>query len=256
MVTSSASGTGQATISYAVIADTSTGRYGSINIGNAVFGVTQTTDDTGFVQQTYLDVLQRPADSTGMNNYVSALGSGAMTRSQVAAALITSPESQNNGLWLVKAYEGLLGRQADYGGWTYWYSVLHAGVPQDSVIAGFMASQEFINRWGTPDNATFVTEAYQFVLGRAPDSSGYNFWLNGLNNGNPRQDMLLGFLNSIEYGVDAQALIEGNLLYLGLLHRLPDSSGLAFWAGILEQGGSLAVIVDGFLSSQEYAERY
>jgi hypothetical protein len=255
MITSSAAGTGQATVSYSVGADGGPGDYGTIAIGNVMFTTTQTTDNAGFVQQTFQDVLERSPLSAESTLYVGQLNSG-VTRSQVAATIMTSPESVNNGLWLVKLYEGLLGRQADYGGWTYWYTYLHAGVPQDSLVGGFITSSEFTNRWGTPDNSGFVTEAYQFVLGRSPDTDGYNYWVAQLNSGLSRADLLTSFVDSAEYTGDSLALIEGNLLYLALLHRLPDTAGLTYWSSVLEQGTPLSVIVDGFLSSPEYAARY
>ena len=255
MITSSASGTGPSTISYSVGTDSGAGDYGSIMVGTTPFAVTQTADNAGFVQQTFLDVLQRPAASAETNTYAGQLSSG-QTRPQVAAAIMTSSESVNNGLWLIKLYEGLLGRQADYGGWTYWYGFLHAGVPQDSLVGGFIVSGEFSNRWGNPDNGTFVTEAYQFVLGRTPDTAGYNYWVGELSSGLSRAELLTSFVNSAEYTGASFALIQANLLYLALLHRLPDTAGLAYWTSVLEQGTPLSVIADGFLSSPEYAARY
>ncbi len=46
---------------------------------------------------------------------------------------------------------------------------------------------------------SFATALYQNVLGRAPDSSGLDYWTNQLNSGlQDRADVLMGFANSPE----------------------------------------------------------
>jgi hypothetical protein len=47
-----------------------------------------------------------------------------------------------------------------------------------------------------------------------------------------------------------------NLLYLALLRRTPDASGLAYWTGVLPNPGNLTAVINAFLNSQEYIQRY
>ena len=54
-------------------------------------------------------------------------------------------------------------------------------------------------------------------------------------------------------GSVAQTVAE---LYIGILHRAPDSAGLSYWEGQLNGGASLSGVIDGFIGSQEYATDY
>jgi hypothetical protein len=50
-------------------------------------------------------------------------------------------------------------------------------------------------------NRAFVLAQYFEYLRREPDTNGYNFWLNVLNNGQPNnfQGMVCSFITSLEY---------------------------------------------------------
>jgi len=67
-----------------------------------------------------------------------------------------------------------------------------------SIAAGFMQSSEFTNRYGTLTDTGFVNALYQNVLGRLPDQSGLNFWLDQLAHGTSRATVLVGFAESPE----------------------------------------------------------
>jgi hypothetical protein len=60
-----------------------------------------------------------------------------------------------------------------------------------------VATQPIMNA-GQFDN-TFLTGAYQKLLGRAPDQAGYDYWLNSLNSGANPQDIIKAFQGSQEY---------------------------------------------------------
>lgn len=47
-------------------------------------------------------------------------------------------------------------------------------------------------------NSDFINSLYKGITGRNADSNGFNFWLNDLNNGAARQNMLDSFMNSNE----------------------------------------------------------
>ncbi|MDR0775410.1 MAG: DUF4214 domain-containing protein [Azonexus sp.] len=51
------------------------------------------------------------------------------------------------------------------------------------LLSQFGASPEYTNTIAGLSNTQIVTKIYQNVLGRAPDSTGLNFWVNALNNG-------------------------------------------------------------------------
>jgi hypothetical protein len=78
----------------------------------------------------------RPADSGGLNYWVSQLNSGAMNRTQVAMWFYQSPEKR--GLRVDSLYNNLLGRDSDPGGRAYWASRLAA--EGDIALSNMLAS--------------------------------------------------------------------------------------------------------------------
>jgi hypothetical protein len=58
-------------------------------------------------------------------------------------------------------------------------------------------SAEFINR--NTSNEDFITILYRAFFDREPDTGGYYDWLNQLNSGKSRQNVLNGFIYSTEF---------------------------------------------------------
>jgi hypothetical protein len=52
--------------------------------------------------------------------------------------------------------------------------------------------------YGGTDNYYFALKLYQNVLGRAPDAEGLAYWVNRLNEGMPRENVILSFTESLE----------------------------------------------------------
>ncbi|MGL5115028.1 MAG: DUF4214 domain-containing protein [Beijerinckiaceae bacterium] len=98
-------------------------------------------------------------------------------------------------------YEAGFGRAADAGGLNYWIDQYDAGLSLQQMAAGFLDSQEFTARYGDDDamNATrFVEVMYNNVLGRAPDTGGYDYWVTRMDGGMDREQTLQQFALSDE----------------------------------------------------------
>jgi hypothetical protein len=84
------------------------------------------------------------------------------------------------------------------------------------------------------DNAVFVHEAYETMLGHDVDQAGLSYWLNQLNAGTSRQALSMALATSPEYRSD---VIGGNAatgvqdFYDLYLHRQSDAAGVAYWVG-------------------------
>ncbi|MEZ5343004.1 MAG: DUF4214 domain-containing protein [Acidimicrobiales bacterium] len=82
-----------------------------------------------------------------------------------------------------------------------------------------------------------VDDIYQNALGRTGDAGGRQYWLGQLQTGLPPQALGIYF-----YGSEEFVLKNGGYsgfvtaLYRVLLHREPDSSGHAYWLGLLQRG--------------------
>jgi hypothetical protein len=104
--------------------------------------------------------------------------------------------------WLAALYVQMLGRQADIGGFQSWAHLLDQGASVGDIVNGFLYSQEFIARWDV-DPSTFTDEQmlvlyYDALLGRAPDPTGLNDWMNFLAAGASHEEVLSGFVMSAE----------------------------------------------------------
>lgn len=174
--------------------------------------------------------------------------------------------------WQVfRLYQATLGRAPDVVGFNDWSQRLSAGeFGFLDVVGAFTGSTEFQSLYGALDNAAFVTLLYQNVLGRQPDPSGLQNWLNALNAGVSRAEIVRGFSDSVEfiqnteYAAAAWATFElrGDMegqvfrLYQALLGRTPDPTGFSDWSGMLADGATYAEIIPGFVNSAEFQSRY
>jgi serralysin len=168
-----------------------------------------------------------------------------------------------------RLYGAALGRTPDNRGLKNWVSTIEAGaMTLKQAVSGFTNSTEFLNRYGNPDNQTFVTLLYKNVLGRTPDAAGLTNWTNALAAGMNRADAILGFSESVEDMEKSKAAIEKGLwlsddnaakvarLYHATLNRLPEAGGLENWTAALRSGSSLLKITDGFTGSAEFQQKY
>jgi serralysin len=109
-----------------------------------------------------------------------------------------------------RLYQAAFDRTPDAVGLGFWINALDQGVSLRDVAAGFIGSEEFVRLYGAhPDDATFVSLLYKNVLHRAPEQSGYDFWVNGLHNGADRARVLSEFSESDE-NTHTMAAVIGN----------------------------------------------
>ncbi|WGG51957.1 Ig-like domain-containing protein [Rugamonas sp. DEMB1] len=103
---------------------------------------------------------------------------------------------------LALLYHAAFGRVADLGGLNFW---LHSGAPTAQIAEAFVGSAEWQGgALAKLDDAAFVAQLYQQVLGRAAESAGQQYWLAALHGaaGQPplgRAQLLLGFALSAEH---------------------------------------------------------
>lgn len=81
-----------------------------------------------------------------------------------------------------RIYKAAFNRNPDESGLGYWIGQMDGGMDLLEVSSRFIDSAEFRALYGAnPSNADFLTKVYSNVLGRAPDASGYAWWLNAMN---------------------------------------------------------------------------
>ena len=113
-----------------------------------------------------------------------------------------------------RLYTAALGRAPDTAGLGYWINALDHGVSLHNVAGGFIESIEFHNNfYGDGSTSTFVTALYHNVLHRAPEKDGFDFWVNSVNHGVSRADVLIGFSESPENVAQTVGLVGQGIHY-------------------------------------------
>lgn len=114
--------------------------------------------------------------------------------------------------------------------------------------------------WTAPqktDNQKLIKEAYNDILLRDPEQTGFESWEKFLKE-NPdmsEADFLKNFIagSSPEMetrGMDNEDKVEG--LYQFVLDRESDNTGKDYWTDVMEGGAWINDVVDNFYASEEY----
>jgi hypothetical protein len=171
--------------------------------------------ETNEITAIYENVLFRAPDPDGLADWSSQLDSGALTLTQIIGDFVDSPEALDLVDPIVRLYNGLFDRAPDNAGLQGWVGEADAGVSFGQIVRDFIGSQEFANDYNggvlapitSANAASFITELYHNVLGRTPDTAGFNHWF-GVLGTTPtlasEATVVGGFINSAEFISDDQ----------------------------------------------------
>lgn len=128
-----------------------------------------------------------PADTTP---------SGSSSSAPVVSAEQSRAMTVSN--FVERLYLTALNRSYDVTGRDNWVDQITNKDASGSAIArGFFNSQEFIAR--ELDNEEFVNTLYRVFFDREPDTQGFANWINALENGATRSEVINGFTGSTEW---------------------------------------------------------
>ncbi|MHA6347188.1 DUF4214 domain-containing protein [Roseivivax sp. CAU 1761] len=206
---------------------------GEAGIGQIVSGFTNSAEfrqnygalsNGAFVEMLYNNVLDRGSDANGKADWVGRLAAGtsradivlgfsdsAEHRAKTGAAAEAFAVRYSESGWtdeVYRLYGAALGREPDMEGLRDWCTRLADGMSGQEAAAGFAGSREFSLRFGAPDEGGFVDLLYRNVLGREADAAGRADWVERLETGSSRAEVLNGFANSREYVRTTEAAIE------------------------------------------------
>ena len=132
---------------------------------------------------------------------VSAPASSSPAASAPAATVVTAAATDRASMvemLVERFYRDALNRGYDIGGKAYWVDLLMNGNGDfNTVVSGFLNSAEFMDRNLT--NEDFVTTLYKVFFNRVPSNSEKSYWMNKLNNGMTRSELINAFINSAEW---------------------------------------------------------
>jgi hypothetical protein len=227
---------------------------------------TNPIDSTNFlVRQLYIDFLGREPDPPGLAGWTATINncSGDTTqcdRIHVSQLFFQSAEFQDRGYFVYRFYPVASGRKPDYSEFVPDLASVSGFLDANQLeaakvafIAGFMARPAFANTYNPLTNQQYV----DMLLNTAGVTlSTRQSMIDGLNNSTmTRGQVLRQIVESAEvstkYNHQAYAVME----YFGYLRRQPDSFYLQ-WIQVLDTTNDPRGMVTGFVSSQEYRNRF
>jgi hypothetical protein len=211
------------------------------------FTIAVTTHDQAFINQLYIDLLNRPADPNGMAYWDSQLSAG-VTRTQVALGIEQTLEYAQDTV--ESLYTRYLHRAANSSGLSYFSQLLLQGVTVEQISAMLAGSAEFYVVQGGGTNGGFLNALYQDALGRPVDPNGLAWWSIQLAAGVSRTTVALEVLSTTEY---LQDVVEA--AYQQFLGRAAGSAGLSYWVGQMQLGATDQQLNASLAGSEEYYAR-
>jgi hypothetical protein len=246
---------------------TASGQYTVVFSGSAITGTVVKTATLG-AESVLLDYL---LESAAEAPYVST-GAATSVRSTSAAVNGTVDPNAVSATWYFE-----YGPTASYGRMTTGFTATQSGSiiayitglsPGTNYHYRILATNTAGTSYGSDRTFTslsasdrsqveaFVTRFYQECLGRPPDQTGLDDWVDALVDGTRTgADVAQGFIFSPEF-ID-QANTDGDfltILYAAFFNRAPDPAGNADWLGQLESGVSRGDVLDGFIYAVEFAD--
>ncbi|MBQ8189092.1 MAG: DUF4214 domain-containing protein [Lachnospiraceae bacterium] len=176
--------------------------------------------NTDFLDTLYETFFNRAADAGGKAYWMQQLSNG-MSRTEVLSGFVNSQEFSNlcdkygiargtmqpNGSsiyrpgvrnYVLRMYTKALNRAGETVGVEDWTNRINTGtMSAEKVAKSFFNSEEFINR--NLNDADYVETLYQTFMDRPSDVGGKQYWLNKLNSGMSREQVLEGFSRSREF---------------------------------------------------------
>ena len=109
-------------------------------------------------------------------------------------------QAKTNEDFVDALYQQVLGRTADADGKAFWASALANGTSRDELKASFLAAAKANNEDLTTfynANEQFISNVYSALLNRGVDNSGLEFWMNLLQNGVSRAEVVASIIEAI-----------------------------------------------------------
>ncbi|CAA9283492.1 MAG: hypothetical protein AVDCRST_MAG04-3915 [uncultured Acetobacteraceae bacterium] len=228
-------------------------------------------DPAARVVRLYEAALDRAPDQAGLNAWIGAV-QGGQPLSGLASGFLASDEFRarfgaigDNGAYVDRLYQNVLGRAGDAAGRESWLGALNAGTSRADVLVAFSESAE--NKagtaalvqngiWDRSEAAAEVARLYDTVFGRLPDAPGLGVWKTAIEAGQASLVQVAdAFTASAEFRGQYGVLNNRDFaeaLYVNTLDRAADQAGLEYWTGALNSGLSRAEVVLAFSESREH----
>src|ERR1044071_9380306 len=235
-------------------------------------GVNPITQTAFFVRQHYIDFLGREPDPIGYAGWQSILNGCPASgkdangnycdRIEVSSAFFRSEEFQTKAYFVYRFYSAV-GKiplyetfMPDFAKVSGFLSAQELEANKVAFVQEFMARPDFQTKYGAlTDPAAYVDALLQTV--GLPNHPSRQTWITALTNGSmTRATVLRALVESTEvynkYYNEAFVIMQ----YFGYLRRSADISYLNWIQTMNTNGGDYRQMIDGFLNSAEYRNRF
>jgi hypothetical protein len=213
------------------------------NVGDTSNEVAATgPSNTRWINQIYLDLLGRPADSVALSTF-SAMLTGGASRASVAAIVLASTEYRQR--LLTDFYSTFLHRTPSAAEISYWMPAFTAGLTDVQVEAQIVASPEYYALAGST-NSGWINRIFNDALGRSPSAGDISTYSTLLGS-NSRMSVGLSILNSTE-----AANRRVQQYFTRFLRRTPSGPDASFFTSALVAGSSDETVIAQILAADEY----
>ncbi|WP_421118499.1 trypsin-like serine protease [Aquihabitans daechungensis] len=206
-------------------------------------------DGSGYVARQFVDFAGRFPTASEASTWVNRLKSS--PPADIITSLQAAPAWDGNAGMNARLYRAAYLRNPDTSGFDYWVRKRWAGSGPVSIANHFASSSEFKTKYGSLSTNDFVTRIYQNVFERNPDPGGRTYWVNKLNGGAGRGQMLYELSNSSEYRNDTATLVRIITTRFGLLREVPSAGEITS-----SQALSQRSLIDTLRTSLRYASRF
>ncbi|MFZ6743557.1 DUF4214 domain-containing protein [Undibacterium sp. JH2W] len=189
-----------------------------------------------FVTGLFQVLWDRQPDQQTVDLYASRLDSGLLTRAGVEYNFLIAPDYSQASEQIVRLYLAAFNRIPDTDGFLFWMGVHRNGGANSQIADVFAHSEEFTAKYGANlSNTQFLDLIYQNVLGRKADVAGRDYWVDQMNNGMTRGDIVNQFAQSQEFKIAVATKVYASVVYTTLLGRMPTAAEAAAAPSNVEQ---------------------
>ena len=157
--------------------------------------------------------------------------------------------SASNEAFVMQQYLDFLGRDGDAEGIAYWTGQLDTSQQtRADCVNNFVFSAEF------QEQVAPVSRLYLAYFLRLPDTGGLTYWIDKKLNGMTINEISDAFAGVPEFSDRYGSLDDSgfvNLVYNNVLSRTPDSEGVSYWNGQMNDGMTRGEVMTGFSESPE-----
>ncbi|WP_322402232.1 DUF4214 domain-containing protein, partial [Massilia luteola] len=146
-------------------------------------------------------------DNTGAEGHDDLLNVERIHFADTAVAL----DVDGNAGKAYRIYQAAFDRTPDLAGLGFWLKAIDDGARVEDVAAGFIASDEYRNTYGSDLGATdLVTRYYENILHRAPEAAGLDYWAGVLTHKDATVADVLAAISESAENVTGVATVIGN----------------------------------------------